>query len=147
MNELFSAFGIDWRLLVVNIVNFGILLFALWYFLYAPIVRVLEERRAKVSQSVIDAELARERLSEIEVSRSDVLARAGHEADDLLARARKAGSDKERELVVQAEAAAARIVSAGEAEAREQKARAIAESKQEVAKLIVLGVEKAVRAK
>ena len=145
MSELFSAFGLDWRLLIVNIVNFGVLLFALQHFLYAPIVRVLEDRRQKVAQSVIDADIARERLSEIEASRGEVLASAGREADDVLAKARKAGSDKERELISSGEAAAARIVTAAEAEAAEQKARAIAESKQEVAKLIVLGIEKTVR--
>ncbi len=145
MSSLLSAFGIDWHLLIVNIINFGLLLFVLWYFLYAPIMRILEERRAKVAQSVIDAEQAREKLEEIEASRSHILTEAGREADDVLASARKAGGEKERELVASGEASAARILAAAEAQASELKAQAIAESKQEVAKLIVLGVEKTVR--
>lgn len=142
MSALITAFGIDWRLLIVNIVNFGLLLFLLWYFLYAPIMRVLEERRTKVAQSIVDAEHAAERLTEIEASRSGILSQAGREADEVLAAARKAGTDKERELVAAGEAAAARIAAAAEAEAAELKAQAIAESKKEVAKLVVLGIEK-----
>ena len=38
MNELFAAFGIDWKLLLAQGVNFGIVLVALWYFLYRPVM-------------------------------------------------------------------------------------------------------------
>jgi len=145
MNQLLSAFGIDWHLLLINVINFGLLLLALWYFLYGPIVRTLEARRQKVAQSVIDADLAAERLAEIEASRADTLAAAGREADDVLSRARKAALEKERLQLAEGEAAAARIVAEAEAEGREAKARAIAESREEVARLVVLGAEKVIQ--
>lgn len=143
MSAIFSAFGIDWRLLLVDTINFAILLGVLWYFLYTPLTRMLEERRNKVAQGVIDADLARKHLEEIERSRSETLSAAGKEADALLLQARKAAAQKEHELVTQADASAARIVADAQAQAREEKERAILESKQEVAKLIVLGIEKA----
>jgi len=145
MNALFSAFGIDWHLLVINLINFGLMLVALWYFLYGPIVRMLEARRQKVAQGVIDAELAAERLAEIEASRAGTLAAAGREADEVLSRARKAALEKEKAQLAAGEAAAARIVADAETAAAEAKARAIAESRDEVAKLVVLGAEKIMR--
>jgi F0F1-type ATP synthase membrane subunit b/b' len=45
-------------------------------------------------------------------------------------------------LVTAAEASAARTTKEAEAEAKELKAKALEESKQEVAKLVVLGMEK-----
>lgn len=143
MSAIFSAFGIDWHLLVIDAINFGIVLFALWYFLYGPLVRMIEERRQKVAQGVIDADEANKRLKDIEESRAHKLAEAGREADDVLSKARSAGAEKNRELTAQAEAAAARIVAEAEAQAKEAKAKAIAESREEVAKLVVLGMEKA----
>src|SRR3989344_1121563 len=140
MNSLISAFGIDWHLLLINVINFGLLLFVLWYFLYGPIVRTLEARRKKVVQSVIDADFATQRLSEIDASRAGTLAAAGRDADEILSRARKTALEKERVQLAEGEAAAARIIAEAEAEAREAKARAIAESREEVAKLVVLGV-------
>ena len=145
MSSILTAFGIDWHLLVINSVNFGLLLLVLRYFLYGPLVRTLEERRRKVAQGVIDADLASERLVEIDASRAGKLAEAGREADEILAHARKAAVDKEREQLVAGEAAAARILAEAVLEAKEAKARAIAESREEVAKLIVLGAEKAIR--
>jgi len=143
MQSILTTFGIDWRLLLVNAINFGILLLGLWYFLYTPIMNMLEARRKKVARGVQDAEAAKRALQEVEASRSVKLAEAGKQADDLLASARAAAAAKERELIGQGENSAGALVREAEAQARELKARAVQDSKQEVAKLIVLGIEKA----
>lgn len=142
MNQLFAAFGIDWRLLLINLFNFGLLLAALWYFLYGPLTKMLEERRQKVIEGVDAARDARHRLEEIERSRAAMLAAAGKEADEVLSQARLAAAAKERELLGASEASAAALLREAEAQAKELEREAIEKSKQEVAKLIVLGMEK-----
>ena len=126
-------------------VNFGLLLLGLWYFMYGPVMAMLEERRQKVVKGVEDAEAATRARAEIEGERSGVLAKAAQEADEALARARAAASARERELVEEAGKRAEAIVAQAEAQAREEKARAITDSRDEVAKLIVLGMEKALK--
>lgn len=143
MEAILTTFGIDWRLLLINALNFGLLLLALWYFLYAPVMKTLEERRRKVAQGVEDAESAKLTLEEIQSSRGAKLAQAGKEADDIVASARAAGVAKERELQLAGESAAANALREAELQAQELKHQAIEESKREVAKLIVLGIEKA----
>ena len=145
MNSVLSTFGIDWRLLLVNAVNFGVLLLALWYFLYGPVMQMLEERRQKVAKGVEDAQAAAHKLTEIEVSRREVLAHAGKEADVIVAEARAAALQKEREILAHGEVSANALVKDAEGRAQELKPRAIEESKQEVAKLIVLGMQKAAK--
>ena len=142
MSEILTTFGIDWRLLFINAFNFALVLLALWYFLYTPVMRLLEERRQKVSDGVKNAEAAAVRLAEIEASRAAVLGRAGYEADEVISHARAAAREKERETLAAAEAAAAALVAEAEVEARELKEQALAESRNEVAKLVVLGIEK-----
>jgi len=56
MSELFSAFGVNWKLLLIQAVNFGLLLAALTYFLYKPILKIIDERREKVAEGVRTAE-------------------------------------------------------------------------------------------
>ena len=145
MESILHTFGIDWRLLLINMINFGLLMFGLWYFLYGPVMAMLEERRQKVTKGVEDAEAATRARQEIEGERSGVLAKAAQEADESLAKARTAAAARERELVEEAAKRAESIVMAAEAQAKEEKAKAIAESKEEVAKLIVLGMEKALK--
>lgn len=142
MSQLFAAFGIDWRLLVINLINFGVLLAVLRYFLYKPLTTMLETRRIKVAEGMRAAEESEAKLREIEAARSSILAEAGSEADEMLKKARAAGQEKERALVAAAEAAAARTTAEAQSRAAELKAQALEESKQEVAKLVVLGMER-----
>ncbi len=143
MEAILTTFGIDWHLLLINAVNFGLLMLVLWYFLYDPVMNMLEERRKKVAMGVRNAEEAAAKLAEVEESRAVVLADAGKEADEVLSAARVAGTTKERELLAKGEAAAATVLRDAEAQAKELKSKAIEESRSEVAKLIVLGIEKA----
>jgi len=142
MSEIFSTFGVEWEVLLVQAVNFGLLLAGLTYFLYKPVGRMLEARRQKVAQGVKDAEEAERVRKEVEGSRARKLAEAGSEADKVVAEARAAAGQKEREIVGRAEDTAAVLLREAQAQAREEKARIERESKEEMAKLIVLGVEK-----
>lgn len=142
MNAILNVFGIDWRLLIINLVNFGLLLLALWYFLYAPLTGMLKKRRDLVAQGVKDAERAAHHLARAEELRSQKLAEAGKEADALMAEARAAAAEREREERAKGEAAVERMRAEAEAEALELKSQALRESKEEVAKLIVLGMER-----
>ena len=143
MSAVLSTFGIDWRLLLINAVNFCLLMLALWYFLYGPITAMLEERRQKVAKGVEDAQAAAVKLAEIEGSRKEVLAHAGKEADAIVAEARAAALQKEHDILAAGEARAGQALKEAAAQALELKTQAIEESKQEVAKLIVLGMQKA----
>jgi F-type H+-transporting ATPase subunit b len=143
MSELFEAFGLDWRLLLVNMLNFGLLLLALWYFLYGPLMRLLEERREKVAKGVADAEESGRMLKEVANSRAVTLAAAGTDADSIIAAARASGMAKEQELLEKGQVATEAILREAEAQAVELKAQALEESRQEVAKLVVLGLEQA----
>ena len=56
MSELFAASGINWQLLIVQAINFGLLLFILWYFLYTPILKLIDDRQKKIAEGVKTAE-------------------------------------------------------------------------------------------
>lgn len=142
MHELFAAFGIDWRLMLINLFNFGLLLGILWYFLYQPLTHMLESRRQKVAQGVQDAEAAAFQLKKIEESRAGLLAQAGLDADEVLAHARTLGTQNQQEFLSQAQASAAALLHEADLQAKEMKRAAIEESKHEVAKLVVLGMER-----
>lgn len=145
MDSILHTFGIDWRLLIINMINFGLLMLGLWYFVYGPVMAMLEERRQKLAKGVEDAEAAGMARAQIESERAAKLAEAAAQADESLSKARAAAAVREREIVEEAGKRAESIVAEAEAQAAEAKHKAIAESKEEVAKLIVLGMEKALR--
>ncbi len=145
MEGILEAFGVDWRLLLIQAVNFALLLIVLRHFLYQPLLRLLDERRAKIEGGVRDAESAEQKLKSIEGERVNIIASASREGEAIVDRARAAGIDAERKIASEAEARAAALLSSAEREAEELKRKALDESKAEMAKLIVLGAERILR--
>jgi F-type H+-transporting ATPase subunit b len=142
MSELLTAFGIDWHLLLAQAVNFGIVLIALWYFLYKPVLAMLEKRKEIVAKGVADAERAGELLAGADSEAAKRVSAAEAEASAMVATARETATAEKMRLLKEAEARAAAIAKDAEARATETAARAKRESEREVARLAVLAAEK-----
>jgi len=142
MSQLFAAFGIDWRLLIAQAVNFGIVLIALWYFLYKPTLALLERRRELVAKGVTDAAKAEEKLAGADAEALKRVAAADEDAEHIVSAAREAGNAEKVRLLKEAEERSAAVTKDAEARAKESAARFARESERDVARLAVLAAEK-----
>ena len=88
MDQLISTFGIDWRLLLVQSVNFGLLLLVLWRFVYRPVLAMIDERREKIAEGVQKAEAADRRLAEADEEGKGIIGAASREGEQVVAAAR-----------------------------------------------------------
>lgn len=145
MDQLLGAFGIDGKLLLAQLVNFGVLFVALTWLLYKPVLRTLDERRAKIASGLAAAEEAELKLATADTDAALVVKGAENEAEGIVASAREmAGSEKAR-IVKDAEDRAIQIAADAESRAVETAAKARRESEKEVARLAVLAAEKVLR--
>ena len=147
MGELFSTFGINVKLLIIQMVNFGILLLALWYFLYTPILKMIDERRRKIEKGVKDAEEAEKRLGDIELERDGIFTEARKQADSIVGEAKERAVEKEKEMLTEAEHRALATERAAEERALETQAKALRESNAQIAQAAMLAAEKILRNK
>lgn len=147
MSELFEAFGVNWKLLLVQAVNFGLLLSVLTYFLYKPVLRIIDERQRKIAEGVKTAEEAARQLADAKVEGDGIVGTAAKEAEQLVASARSRADEKGNEIVKAAEARANAVMKEAAAHAEEAKRMALAESSKEIAKAAVLAAEKILREK
>jgi F-type H+-transporting ATPase subunit b len=145
MEQLISTFGIDWRILLVQIVNFSVLLGLLWYILYRPLVTLIENRRAQIIKGVADAERADVALRDADAKKTDIIAGASVEAEKIVAAARESGKAKEAQLMKEAQEKYERTLTEATLKGEEIKREALEESREEIARLIVLGAEKTLR--
>lgn len=147
MQELLNAFGIDAKLIVVQILNFAVLAAALSYLLYKPLIKILDEREAKIKQGMEDADAAAAARATADAERKEVLATAQKEAAEVHERAKTHAKEEAATIVQGAEARAASIVSSANDRGEQIKEQARAESEAEIAKLAVLAAEKVLREK
>lgn len=143
MDALLDAFGINGKLLIAQGINFGILIVALYFLLYKPVLKVLEERRQLVAKGVEDAEKASEKLAGAGAAATAAVEKADKEAAELLATARDSAGAERTRLVKEAEARAAAISADAEARSKEAAAKMLRESEKEIARLAVLAAAKA----
>lgn len=146
MQEIIHAFGIDWRLIAIQIVNFGLLAGVLWYFLYTPVLTLLSEREAKIKQGVEDAENAKNALASADAEKTVIVKDAHTEATHIVARATQYAEEKSRVLLDEAAQKVVREIENAKATALEIQEQALKKSEAEIAKLAILGAEKVLNA-
>lgn len=142
MTELFTTFGIDWRLLIIQVVNFSVLLGALSYFLYTPLMRVLEERRLLSVKGVRDAEEAKKKLEHAEAERSELVGAATKEAERIVAHAREHALVVGQDILSDAREQAGSVVREAEDRSEALTQQQLRESESLIAKAAVLAAEK-----
>lgn len=144
MEDLLTKLGVDWRLLIAQVVNFLILFFILRKFLYRPVLTYLSERRIRISDGIRDAERASERLRGIELERQEVLRRAEAERRSVLEAASAEAEVVRKQRLEAASAEAAAIVEKSRMEIVRAKDDFIMSARQELAGLVVAATRKVV---
>ena len=87
--EILNQFGINPLLLAAQVVNFFILLFILKKLLYKPILKVLEERKKRIEQSLKNADAIELQLQKTQEESDKILAHTAKEAQKVLDQARE----------------------------------------------------------
>jgi F-type H+-transporting ATPase subunit b len=147
MEQLIHTLGIDWKILLVQIANFGILLLVLWYFLYKPLISIIELRRTQIIQGVADAERVETAMQDARAKKSDIISEALREADEIVRHARRKGKQKKLVLLKEGQQECERMLEEASRKADEIKREALEESREEIAQLNALGTEKLLREK
>jgi F-type H+-transporting ATPase subunit b len=147
MSALFAAFGVNWKLLLVQAVNFTLLLSVLTYFLYRPVLKIIDERQKKIADSVKTAEEAARRLQDAKSESEQIVGGAAREAEGLVAQARTRAEERGQEIMKGAEARAQATLKDAAERAEEAKRAALKESQKEIARTAMLAAEKILREK
>ena len=129
--------GIHWQKLIIQAINFAVVLVVLWKFAYKPIFNILEARKAKIADGIANAEKIKAELAKTETERQRILAQASDVANGMIEQAREAAS-RVREVETQkAIAAAEQIIAKAREAAAQDHAKMLAELKREVGRLVV----------
>jgi F-type H+-transporting ATPase subunit b len=120
-----------------QVVSFLIVAWLLKRFAYKPILRVLEERRQRIAEGLLNADKIKKELAEAEQRYQEILAKANAEAQKMIDEARASASviaeRKEQEAIAAAEQILAKAREASQLEHE----RTMAQLKRELGRLVV----------
>lgn len=88
--DFLTNFGIQPILLLAQIVNFILILFLLKKFFYKPIIKMLDDRRKRIEESLQNAQFIQEKLAKTEENSKKILEEARNNAQNIISEAKKA---------------------------------------------------------
>jgi F-type H+-transporting ATPase subunit b len=136
-----DALGIEPGLLVSQIINFLLLIVILRATLYEPVLKMLEQRRERIAQSMNEAERVTVAAQEAEQEKVKVLDVARREAQEIRAQATRDTEKIAQEIRSRAEAEATEIRMKAQDDAQKQVQTAMADANKQIAELAILATE------
>jgi F-type H+-transporting ATPase subunit b len=137
VQDIARTFGVNWSLLISNIISFLIVCAVLYFFAYKRVLAMLEERRQRIAEGLANAERIKAELARAEAQRQEVLAQANAQALKFIEEARAAAARVQEQETQKAIAAAEEIIAKAREAAAADHARMLAELKREVGRLVV----------
>lgn len=145
--EALLAFGVNWKLLLIQGVNFGLLLFLLYRYLYKPLFALLEKRQAVIEKGLNDAAAAKIEKDKIEEERGGILQASREEGGKIVEALRKQALEHERGVVHAAQEKSHAILEDAIKKAVDEREFILRESEKDIARMAVLVAEKILQGK
>ena len=136
MGEALHKLGIDWKMLLSQMVNFAILFLVLYKFLYKPVLKMLTERSDRIEKSIEHAEQIEAKLLATEKEREKVLEKAKKDYEKLLTEANNEGERIKKEILEEATEKGNEIIEKSKQEAKYEKDLMLKDIKSEMAVLV-----------
>jgi F-type H+-transporting ATPase subunit b len=135
----------DLGLMIWTLILFFATMYVLYKFAFPPIAEALEKRAAAVRENLDSAERTREEADELLAEYRHRLKEAREQADDIVARARKASEAAVAEATTEGKAKREELVAAARRDIEAETRRSLEQIRKEVADLTVLATEKVTR--
>jgi F-type H+-transporting ATPase subunit b len=140
-----DALGIDGWKLLAQVVAFVIFLVLFWKFASKPLLKMLDERQARVQEGLEAAQKMQEQLQATAAKNDEVLAEARRQAQDILTQAREQGDAAIARAREEAGKQADEYMARAQASLRAETEQARQQLRNEVADLAVLAAGNIVR--
>ncbi|MFH1233288.1 MAG: F0F1 ATP synthase subunit B [Patescibacteria group bacterium] len=147
MDSLIETFHIDWRLLIAQAINFAIVFLALYFLIFKPLSKVMEDRSARIAKSLDDAKKIEKKLITSEEEYKKRLSEVKKEASLILAKADNQAEENKQATIIKAKEEIGKLINLEKVKMQTEKAQTLKEIKEEVADLIIMTVEKVLEKK
>jgi F-type H+-transporting ATPase subunit b len=132
-------------LMIWTLICFAITFFVLRKVAFGPIQKIIDERRDRIRQSLVEAERAREESRKLLEEHRQLRAQVRGEAEEILSEARRVAESVRERVKEEAEADRQRRLEETRRQIEAETARALEQIRAEVAELALVAAEKVTR--
>lgn len=135
--ELLAKLGVDWKLLLAQIANFAILLSVLTFFVYRPLLRVIDERRERIRKSMDDAGQIAHEKERLALAHEEALRAIDRECGALLERTKNDAERAKADILRATDLEAQAILARGREQLRTERAQSMRDMQKSLAAAIL----------
>lgn len=147
MQEFINTFHIDWKLMIAQLFNFGLVFLAFYLLAAKPLRKIMNERGEVISKGVNDAKINAEILEKTSKEYKEVLAKARIEANKIFQDGKKEAENKKTVMLEAAKVEVASLVENGKKSLQSEKIKMVEDAKKEIVNLAMLATEKLMSSK
>ena len=142
MEELIETFHIDWKLMLAQIINFGLVFFALYLLAAKPLSKLIKDRTEEITKGLDDAKKNAETLKATTAEYEVTMAKARTDANDFFEKGKKETEQKKKEILEQAQKEVKDAIESSKKIIEGERLKMISEAKNEVASLVLEATKK-----
>lgn len=142
--SLLDVLGIDWKMLVFQVIGFAVLVWLMAKFVYPPLLKTIDDRQDQIEESTKAAKDAEENASKATIAIEKLLKDARKEATEIVTTAKDEAAMQAAENDAKSKAEAERIVAAAQIEISREVLAAKKALHNETIELVALATEKVV---
>ena len=142
MDSLITTFHIDWKIVIAQALNFGVVFAVLYFFALKPLSKLMKEREEKISKGITDAKENAVMIENTKKEYDEILNKARLEAHSIFQEGKKDAESKKAEMLEIAKKDVDNMIASGKKVLESEKAKIIEEAKQEIVSLVVKATEK-----
>lgn len=128
--------------IVFTLINTLIIFLLYRFLLHNKVMEVLDKRQQTINAEMDAAEAAHKEAEQTKAEYTEKLQQSKDEADQIVAAAVKRASDKEAEIIAEANASAAHLKQQAQESIEQEKRRALNEVKDQISEVVVLAASK-----
>ena len=135
--EFLSAFGVNWKILVFQLINFGIIYFAFAKFVWPTILNALDKRQKTITTGLKNAEKAKQNLVTAETQKNAILDQAKKDARQLIEETRQQNQTVQNNFKIKMAAEKKELMALAYTQAEQEKNQILSTAQKEINQAIV----------
>ena len=147
MESIISTFHIDWKIIIAQAINFGVVFVVLYIFALKPLSKLMAERSEKIGKGIDDAKTNAALLSKTQAEYDAMLAKAQSEANKIFQEGKKESETKKALMLEDAKKEVALVIENGKKTLEAEKVKMVEDAKKEIVTLAMLATEKLISSK
>ena len=137
-----ASLGLDAQLFAIQLLNFAVVIAILWFLIFKPLTKMMEERRKLVEQGLDDAKESKDQLALSDKKAEVILQKANRQANKIVEDAKNQADDNTKDSVDYARAEVAKVVAQGKKVIEEERGKMMDEVKEDLVDIVVQTSEK-----